>query len=189
MNKLTQAAIAGAAGLALLLGGAGTFAMWNASTTVNSSTVTSGVMTIAAPGTPTWMNVSADAGAGIAIPTIATYRLSPGDKVQMTEVLTIAATGNNLVANLTFNPASIAAVGTANAALAAATTDTLVASGTGVTAGTTNNWTITPNGTGTSQVTVTFTISLPAATAGSVAQGGVLDLSALQITLVQNTRS
>ena len=33
MNKLVKGSIAGAAGIALLLGGAGTFALWNADAT------------------------------------------------------------------------------------------------------------------------------------------------------------
>lgn len=46
MNKLTKAAIAGAAGIALLLGGAGSLAYWNDSADVTSTSINSGSLSV-----------------------------------------------------------------------------------------------------------------------------------------------
>ena len=47
MNKLTKGAVAAAAAIALLLGGAGTFATWNASSAVADAGITAGTLSIA----------------------------------------------------------------------------------------------------------------------------------------------
>ena len=44
MNKTFSGSIAGAAGIALLLGGAGTFAQWNSSAAVAGTSITAGVL-------------------------------------------------------------------------------------------------------------------------------------------------
>ena len=54
MNKLTKGAIATAAGIALLLGGAGTFALWNGQTTIAGGTISTGTLAIASTGSPVW---------------------------------------------------------------------------------------------------------------------------------------
>jgi alternate signal-mediated exported protein len=193
MNKLTSGAIVGTLGIALLLGGAGTFATWNQSTTANAGTVASGTLTIAKTGTtaPTWKNISADAVAGgVAIANIATYKIVPGDTLQMTQVFTVAATGDNLKATLAYDPTSVTTVSTADAALKAETTFALAATGTGVTTdATTKAISIAPNANGTSQVTVTLTVALPKDVSGVTAQGGSLNLSAVSFSLTQNTRA
>jgi alternate signal-mediated exported protein len=196
MNKLTSGAIVGTLGIALLLGGAGTFAMWNTSTSADAGTVASGTLTIANSGAATWKNVSADAVAGgVAIPSIAAYKIVPGDKVQMTQSFTIAATGDNLKATFSYDDLTIGTTGTdaaataANVALKTASTITMTATGTGLTAGTAaNTFTVAPNASGVSTVTVTLTISLPSTVSGTTAQNGALNLSAIKFNLAQITR-
>ncbi|PRY64673.1 alternate signal-mediated exported protein [Glaciihabitans tibetensis] len=196
MNKLTSGAIVGTLGIALLLGGAGTFAMWNSTTTADAGTVASGTLTIAKSSTASWKNVSTDAPAGgVAIPSISAYKIVPGDTVQMTQVFTVAATGNNLVATLSYDDLTIGTTGTdaaataANVALKSASTISMVASGTGVTAGAAaNTFTVAPNASGVSTVTVTLTVALPTTVSGLTAQNGTLNLSAVSFNLVQNTR-
>jgi alternate signal-mediated exported protein len=196
MNKLTSGAIVGTLGIALLLGGAGTFAMWNTSTSADAGIVSSGTLTIANSGTPTWKNVSTDAVAGgVTIPSIASYKIVPGDKVQMTQVFTVAATGDNLKATLSYDDLTIGTTGTdaastaANVALKTATTVAMTATGTGVTAGTVaNTFTVAPNASGVSTVTVTLTVALPSTVSGTTAQNGALNLSAVKFNLAQVTR-
>ena len=53
MNKITKASIAAGAGVILLLGGGGTLAYWNASTTAGSASITSGTLSVAAAGSAT----------------------------------------------------------------------------------------------------------------------------------------
>ena len=46
MNKLVKGSIAAAAGISLLMGGAGSLALWNDSVTVNAGTVSSGTLDV-----------------------------------------------------------------------------------------------------------------------------------------------
>jgi alternate signal-mediated exported protein len=187
MKKLVSAAIVGAAGIALIVGGAGSFALWNKTATVNAGAVSAGVLSIAPSGTSSWSDVSTATAKPIA--SIADFKMVPGDTVQFSQVVTVNATGNNLSANLTFDNATIVATTASDIALKAATVYSLVASGTGVTAsGVGNGFTVAPTATGTSQVTLTFKANLPSNTADSTAQGGSVNLSGLNFSLVQNVR-
>src|SRR4051812_43560391 len=98
MNKLMKAAIAGAAGIALLAGGAGTFAVWNSTASIGSnSTISSGNLAITANNNGTWK-------AGTTTLTsaqLAAYRLVPGKTLTYTQTLNIVATGDGLTATLT----------------------------------------------------------------------------------------
>src|SRR5690606_34468068 len=85
MNKLLKGSIAGAAGIVLLLGGAGTLAYWNDSANLtNAGSISSGVLNVeadaAAPGS--WNN-------SISL-------IVPGDTRTFTQSLDLAATGDNL---------------------------------------------------------------------------------------------
>jgi alternate signal-mediated exported protein len=190
MNKLTSGAIVGTLGIALLLGGAGTFATWNQSTTANAGTVASGTLTIANSGTPTWKNISADAAAGgVAIANIASYKIVPGDTLEMTQTFTVAASGDNLKATLNYTPDSIVATTDADKALKAATTFAFTATGGGITTdATTKVVSVSSTTAGVNQVTVKLTVALPKDVSGVTAQGGSLNLSAVAFNLAQNTR-
>ena len=86
MNKLAKGAVAGAAGVALLLGGAGTFALWNDSSTVSGTTISSGELAVA----------TATPGAWSTAPEL----WVPGDTYTYTEILTVSAVGDNIEAEL-----------------------------------------------------------------------------------------
>jgi alternate signal-mediated exported protein len=191
MNKLTSGAIVGTLGITLLLGGASTFAMWNQSTTANVGTVAAGTLTIANSGTPSWKNISADVPAAAQnITNIASYKIVPGDTLEMTQTFTVAASGDNLKATLAYDPATIGAVSDADKALKAAAQVAMSAAGGGVTTdATTKVVSIAPTSTGVNTVTVKLTVALPATVSGTTAQGGALNLSAVAFNLVQNTRS
>ena len=60
MNKLLKGSIAGAAGIALLLGGAGTFALWNDTAAASGGTVQSGNLSVVLNGSPAWKDISPD---------------------------------------------------------------------------------------------------------------------------------
>ncbi|MCI4656334.1 alternate-type signal peptide domain-containing protein [Cryobacterium zhongshanensis] len=187
MNKLLKGSIAGAVGVALLLGGGGTLALWNNSAVAAGGSVTSGVLTIASTGAAAWKNISADAvPAAAAISDITAYKIVPGDKLELTQTVTINATGNNLTALLTYDPLTIVTTNPAGAALKSALTYTMDATGgsnvSRVTG--TNTFAVTPS-TSTSTVTVKFTVELPSTTTGAVAQAGTINLSALGFSLTQ----
>ncbi|MET0977038.1 MAG: alternate-type signal peptide domain-containing protein, partial [Leifsonia sp.] len=94
MNKILKGAIAGAAGIALLLGGAGTFALWNSSTTVAAGTISSGQLSIAKVSDGSWFNTTT--GTETAIANVANYKIVPGNSLRWKGQLTVLATGNDL---------------------------------------------------------------------------------------------
>lgn len=189
MNKLLKGAIAGAAGVALLLGGAGTFALWNDAAVVSGGTIATGTLSIVPSGAAaTWTDISSTVANGTTFDP-STQRLVPGDKVKLTKAVTINTTGKNLKANLSFDPASI----TTDPALASLLTYTLAAtpvvttgSATVAQVGTTNNFTITPGSAATTTVNVTFTVEF-LDTTGTTGQGlaTAANLSGLKFTLTQ----
>lgn len=191
MNKLLKGSIAGAAGVALLLGGAGTFAYWNSSATLAGDTIVSGNLAV---------TDSADAGVwtvngGTAPIDLASYLVVPGDVLTYTKTMSILASGDNLVATLDLSDASVAAA-TASAADLALEREieesaVVTATGTGIAAvtDTPNTFTITPGADEISQdVTVTATIAFPesnVAAAENAAMNGSVTLADMALTLTQ----
>jgi alternate signal-mediated exported protein len=108
MNKLVKGAIATAAGVVLLMGGAGTFAYWNASTGITGGTIVAGQLTVSDP-TPSdgvW-TVQKDGTGTATVVTLADFKASPGDVLTYTKNVSITATGDNLTATLSLAPGSI----------------------------------------------------------------------------------
>jgi alternate signal-mediated exported protein len=102
MNKMTKGAIAGAAGIVLLLGGAGTFALWSDNAGVDGGTITSGVLDLQANTDGVWKDTSSDvSGAPVVVP--ATFRVVPGDQLTYTQTVTVTATGDNLKAHFGYS--------------------------------------------------------------------------------------
>jgi alternate signal-mediated exported protein len=166
MNKLVKGSIAGAAGIALLLGGAGTFALWNATATVSAQTITAGTLSLTANANGVWTQD------GTPI-TASTYRIIPGTKLIFTQTLTVNAVGDGLKADLTYSGF------TGSNTLAPITEEMLeVTSTTATVAGSTLRF--TP---GTSTVNVKLTVAFPPTV--ETGQNAVLDLSALNFTLTQ----
>ncbi|RII95490.1 alternate-type signal peptide domain-containing protein [Clavibacter michiganensis] len=179
MNKIVSGAVAGAAGIVLLLGGAGSFALWNANATVAASSVSSGNLAISADTAGVWKDIT-NGGSKVIDP--ATYRIVPGNVLQYTSALTVTATGDSLAADLTYNPLSI----TGDPALKAAVTTKLDVTSTdaSITASSTaaNTFTVKPS-TAASKVNVVLTVTFPStATTG---QNGTLSFDKLAFTLTQ----
>jgi len=191
MNKLLKGSIAGAAGIALLLGGAGTFALWNDSAVIKGGTVSTGVLSLSAPTTAaTWTDVSTASSIVGGTPfNTGSQKLVPGDKVQTTQAVTVNASGKNLKANFTFDPKSI----TTDTELASQLVYSLVVTapdGTPagvVTSNGTNSYTIAPPTSGTIALTAVFTVEFKSDTADKVGQNKATaaQLENLKFTLVQ----
>jgi spore coat-associated protein N len=94
MNKATKGAIAaGAAGI-LLLGGAGTFALWEDTNSIDPAAISTGVLTLGVePGE--WTDVS-DPLEPADIANIGNFDIVPGDTITYTVPVTITAEGDNL---------------------------------------------------------------------------------------------
>jgi alternate signal-mediated exported protein len=184
MNKLLKGAIAGAAGVALLLGGAGTFASWNSSSAITGGPITAGTLAITGSTAGTWKSGTTDID-------LAKFKSVPGDVLTFTKSLTISASGDNLKAVLSINPASIAASTTAAADVELAkllsnpANVSLTATGTDVTLVTAGVYKVT---TATTSVVVTVTIKFPSGTAGAEnnTQAGSVNLSNLAVLLTQS---
>ena len=79
MKKLTRAAIAAAAGTALLLGTGSTLAYWNANVSAGSASITAGQLKVTQTGTPAWNLIhNGITTAGV---TPANLKLVPGDQL------------------------------------------------------------------------------------------------------------
>ncbi|TFB87206.1 alternate-type signal peptide domain-containing protein [Cryobacterium algoricola] len=195
MNKLLKGSIAGAVGVALLLGGAGTLAQWNSSAAAGSgATITAGTLVITPSGVGAWTS-----GGKSIDPS--TFKAVPGDSLTYTKTVKITATGDNLTATLALAPGSFAPVSvspalTAPADLALSTylTNSASIALSGVTgfSGSGSSYTVTPGATGINGVdaVVTVTVKFPKnGTAGDSSEAatklGSVKLSDLAITITQ----
>jgi alternate signal-mediated exported protein len=178
MNKLTKSSIAAVAGIALLMGGAGTLAVWN--DTINAGaagSITAGTLSMsnATPGTWTDQN-------GQTID-ISTFRAVPGDVLTYDTTVDVTAVGDNLEGTIGIGSTSIAPA-TASAAdteLAALLTDSATFTVNGA-AGSTFT------ATGTAQtINVTVTIAWPSGTPAvdNLAKLGSVSLTDFAITATQ----
>jgi len=93
MNKLLKGSIAGAAGIALLLGGAGTLALWNDSADFTGQNINTGELNLISTGDGDWTD-----------PEITLW--VPEDSNTYTETFTVNAAGDNLEAELTVDSTS-----------------------------------------------------------------------------------
>jgi alternate signal-mediated exported protein len=183
MNKLLKGSIAGAAGIALLLGGAGTFALWNDDATVNGGTITAGTLTVT-EGTGATDGWSSALGGEIL--DIDDFQIVPGDVLTYITTLDITAEGDNLSAILEIDDLSIVSGGTAaDDALAALLTESATVSVDGSTAAATQ--TISPEA-GTQVVTVAVELTFPdgLSTADNEAMSGSVSLESFDVTLTQD---
>lgn len=195
MNKLLKGAIAGAAGLTLLLGGAGTFALWNSSTSITGGNIQSGELTLAGGGAGVWKDK-----ANAVIPTISAYKIVPGDVLTYTKDLTVTATGATLTADLaladasivavtvatTADPAADAAQQAANNALKTSLTNQAVVTAKVVDTLISNTAYVVPAN-ATTTIAVTVTITFPSSVSGTTGMLGSVNLSDVAVTLTQTT--
>ena len=110
-STLVKGTAAIAVGAALLLGGGGTLANWNAEATAAPGTIVSGDLNVVKSVNGVWKDRS---GATI---DISTYKVVPGDKLTFTQDLTVSLAGNKMAANVAttgitatngFTPANVA---------------------------------------------------------------------------------
>lgn len=166
--------VAAAAGIAVLLGGAGTFALWNGNVTGSADdSITAGQLKISDYKEGAW----ADHTSGTAEPidSIATFRMVPGDKLVRTDTASVIAEGDNLKfeANATYGDSTIASeFGGDVTVVPEVDSDSLVADG-------------QPH-----DVVVTTTVTYKAeGTSGNAGQTKTVDLGAVAVSLQQVTPS
>lgn len=93
MNRFAKGSIAAGAGIVLLLGGAGTFALWNDTAEIGNATIQAGELRLDTTGTGGWDAVPAN--------------WVPGDSATYTDTLTLTAVGDNIAAILSVDESSI----------------------------------------------------------------------------------
>lgn len=182
-NKLMKGALAGATGVALLLGGFGSFALWSDQTPLPNASVNSGELSFAAVNA-VWTDASPDATDTSWDP--ATDKMVPGDTVTLTQDVTVRAQGKNLEGLLALDISAIESQIPVSAA-----DDFTVTMTTGGVAGfnpTSNDnefrfaSSAVSGGAVTFPVTVTFALD---AAAGDDTQNFAVDLSTTDIDLTQ----
>lgn len=92
-NNAVKGTVAAAAGVAVLLGGAGTFALWNDEGAIGTGSTATGSVT-AAFGETAWSD--ATPGAENSIRDISSFAMVPGDVVVGTADVDVTAVGENL---------------------------------------------------------------------------------------------
>lgn len=142
MNKATKGAIAVAAAGVLLLGGAGSYALWSDSQTAPGGTVTAGELKLVPVNVGSWTEISTTGSVAPGpIANISTFKMVPGDILEYNATYTIAASGNNLKATISADQGSIVRTGITEADTPVAVTSTV-----GGTAIANNEITSTDNG-------------------------------------------
>lgn len=104
MKKVTKATIAAVAAGALLLGGAGTIARWQAQQTIDAGTVETGHLNLTTGGQGVWQDISDPAAPEAFDPDA--HQLVPGDVVAFSQTATIDAEGKNIAGRLTVDQAA-----------------------------------------------------------------------------------
>lgn len=94
-STLVKGTAAIAVGAALLLGGGGTLANWNAEATAAPGTIVSGDLNVVKSANGVWKD-----RVGTVIPDITAYKVVPGDKLTFTQDLTVTLVGNKMAANV-----------------------------------------------------------------------------------------
>ncbi len=93
-STLIKGTAAIAVGAALLLGGGGTLANWNASASVAPGSISAGDLNITTDNTKgVWTN-------GTSAIDISTYKIVPGDKLTFTQDLNVTLTGDKMAAKV-----------------------------------------------------------------------------------------
>lgn len=167
MNKLVKGSIAGAAGIALLLGGAGTLALWNDSSTITPTTVSSGTLTIETG------DIAAEFADGT--PFTGSTLVVPGDTINLVQDVTIVAEGDTMLAKLDVNAGPLTSVPGVNFSFSAETAS-------GPFGGDLDLMTAAE---AESITSVVITGTFPASLTGTTGQGISVDLDGISITITQ----
>lgn len=164
---------AAAAGIAVLLGGMGTFALWNVGLGVDAGSSATGSLAATFDGPVDWQDVTP--GHENAIDDITAFRMVPGDEVAGEVGVTVTTVGENLVVDATLDtadaglPDGVEAEVTLNGE---AESLTLTAAGDG------------QNGERTHKVAAVVTLTFDSG--ATAAQTATIDLSKVKIDLTQS---
>ncbi|EMY34292.1 hypothetical protein D477_010331 [Arthrobacter crystallopoietes BAB-32] len=181
MNKLTKGALAATAAGALLLGGVGTFALWEDNQSIAAESISTGQLDMSV-GSGTWVDVST----GSTILSIDGFNVVPGDTLTHTVPVSITAEGDNLAGELAVTQASIEnALGADWAPYVTVTTETVLPAGSAITPDPINPDLLAFASEGTHTLDVVITVTFSSDAPDQVGQNTSLNLSALALSLTQ----
>jgi len=176
VNRNAKGAIAAGAAVVVLLGGAGSYALWSDEGTNTPGSVTSGELTLTSSGAGTWTDISATGINGTTSVSPASDLLVPLDTWRYTTTYTATATGKNMDAVVTVvNPGTAGALPEGVTVTPTATVGTTTSTGSAIT--------IPADGlphTVTVNVTVAF-----ADVDGDISEGETVDVSDMSVSLNQ----
>jgi alternate signal-mediated exported protein len=170
-STLIKGTAAIAVGAALLLGGGGTLAAWNAGVSAAPGTIVAGDLDVVKTAAGVWKD-----RAGTTITNISTYKVVPGDKLTFTQDVDVTLTGDKMAATIVAE-----GVGAANGFAQGSVTvtgPTLSINGAAVP----NNLTAS---TGVQKVTATITFEFLSSTTDRVDVGKSYNFGSVKFTLQQ----
>lgn len=192
MKKLTKAAIATGAAVALLLGTGSTLAYWNDSANIaGQDAITAGTLQLTATATPTW-TITHTNGTTSTVASIGAVRIVPGDVLSYSFPASITAQGQNLrfsvgLAGGSIVPADAAAPEDVALADELAATSAFAVTGATPVSGQPNTFDHKSNTSSTYTTTITASITWPfgAAGDGNDAKLGSVNLDDFTLTVTQ----
>ncbi|MET1088882.1 MAG: alternate-type signal peptide domain-containing protein [Arthrobacter sp.] len=170
-STLIKGTAAIALGAALLLGGGGTLAAWNAEASAAPGTIVAGDLNVVKTAAGVWTD-----RAGVVIADISTYKVVPGDKLTFTQEVDVTLTGNKMAASIVaegvgaangFTPASVSVSGPSLTVAGVAVANNLTSS------------------TAVQKVTATVTFEFLSATTGRTDVATSYDFGNVKFTLQQ----
>ncbi|NIJ04023.1 alternate-type signal peptide domain-containing protein [Frigoribacterium faeni] len=185
MNAFVKSAVAGAAGIALLLGGAGTFAVWNSSASASAGVLRTGQLSLATtPGTGQWKDLRT--GSLLSDAELSSYRMIPGTQLEYTVPVTVTASGTGLKAVFSYDLGATTSTLTSVVpvlTVQTSRTDTASPAGFAPVSGRANAFSVTPSTSSTTAV-ARLGVSVPT-DADNSTQDKTLDLTKVVFTLTQ----
>jgi alternate signal-mediated exported protein len=177
MNKMIKGSLAGATGVALLMGGFGTYALWSDSEELAGNGVQSGQLTI-----DTAAGVYDDDNSAAADDWSASDTMVPGDVVTYTQTFTVTGDGKNLAGTISYvEPTLTSSFSTLTHAVDVTSDDAAV-----VESAPGSNQFEFSGEFGTATLTAVVTYTLPAATGGTTDQNKSATLPAANFTIAQD---
>lgn len=179
MNKATKGAIAAGAAAVLLLGGLGSFALWQDSETVSGGDINSGELNFEPSGTPgVWTDISVTPNVVIGADPSG-YLVVPGDILTYDTTYTVNSAGENIAATIT---ADFTGIGGGNELAARLNPQVSVDGGPALASGSAVPLPLTSP---TQTIEVTVTITFDDTTPGLIAQNQSVNLNDFTLTLDQ----
>jgi len=176
--------VAAAAGVAVLLGGMGTFALWNQSGSIGvAEQVQTGHLTATFPDSMTWKDVTPGGDPAHEVD-VAAFRMVPGDVLEGTATVEYSVEGENITVTPTVTGANGSAATWLTDNKLTVTTTLVDAGGNPVTSA--NVLKDGAEGTWTAKVTIAYDQS-GANGVGNANMGATIDLDDVTVALNQNT--